>query len=73
MSHYAIMTDLNRCVGCLSCSAACKTVKNVPIGSSWIKVLRVGPNKCGYYQGKRPNIETYFLPCNTSIAKTPNA
>ena len=44
MSHYAIMTDLNRCVGCLSCSAACKTVSNVPIGRVWIKVLRVGPN-----------------------------
>ena len=71
MSHYAIMTDLNRCVGCLSCSAACKTVNNVPIGSSWIKVLRVGPNKCGDYQGKRPNIETYFLPMQCQHCKDP--
>lgn len=71
MSHYAIMTDLNRCVGCLSCSAACKTVNNVPIGSFWIKVLRVGPKKCGDYQGKRPNIETYFLPMQCQHCKGP--
>lgn len=71
MSHYAIMTDLNRCVGCLSCSAACKTVSNVPIGSFWIKVLRIGPNKCSDYQGKRQNIETYFLPMQCQHCKDP--
>lgn len=65
------MTDLNPCVGCLSCSVACKTVSNVPIGSFWIKVLRVGPNKCGDYQGKRPNIETYFLPMQYQHCKDP--
>jgi Fe-S-cluster-containing dehydrogenase component len=62
MTQKAIIVDLNRCVGCLSCSAACKTVNNVPIGNFWIKVLRVGPNQSGDYGGKRPNIESYFLP-----------
>lgn len=50
---------------------ACKTVSNEPIGSFWIKVLRVGPNKCGDYQGKRPNIETYFLPMQCQHCKDP--
>lgn len=41
--QYAIITDLNRCVGCLSCSVACKSANEVPIGTFWNKVLRVGP------------------------------
>ena len=43
MTQYAIVTDLNRCVGCLACMVACKAVNNVPIGSYWNKVLRIGP------------------------------
>jgi len=62
MTQKAIITDLNRCVGCLACSTACKTVNEVPIGKFWIKVLRVGPNLAGDYQGKRPNVEMNFLP-----------
>ena len=57
MTQYAIVTDLNRCVGCLACAVACKVANNVPIGSFWNKVLRIGPepvnrgfrfSQCGY-------------------------
>ena len=44
MTQYAIVTDVNRCVGCLACSVACKAVNDVPVGSFWNKVLRIGPN-----------------------------
>ena len=44
MTQYAIITDLNKCVGCLACSVACKSANEVPIGSFWNKVLRIGPN-----------------------------
>ena len=44
MTQYAIVTDLNRCVGCLACSTACKAVNGVPVGSFWCKTLRIGPN-----------------------------
>ena len=44
MTRYAILTDLNKCVGCLACSISCKVINNVPVGSYWNKVLRVGPN-----------------------------
>ena len=61
MTQYAIITDLNKCVGCLSCSTACKTVNEVPIGNFWNKVLRVGPNP--KYEGAIvPDVEMYFLP-----------
>ncbi len=43
MARYAIVTDLNRCVGCQACSAACKTINGVMPGDFWIKTLRIGP------------------------------
>lgn len=60
MTQYAIVTDLNRCVGCLSCSVACKAVNNVPIGNFWTKTLRIGPNP--KFEGAEwPDVEMYFL------------
>ena len=41
MTQYAIVTDVNRCVGCLACSVACKVVNGVPVGSFWNKTLRI--------------------------------
>ena len=60
MTHYAIVTDLNRCVGCLACSVACKAVNNVPIGNFWNKTLRIGPNPIEE-GGQFPDVYTYFL------------
>lgn len=62
MAQYAIVTDLNRCVGCLGCSVACKVVNDVPIGSYWLKVLRIGPNPKEDGSGQFPDTELYFLP-----------
>jgi len=60
MTQYAIVTDLNKCVGCLACSVACKVINNVEIGSYWNKVLRIGPNPKS--EGANwPDIEMYFL------------
>ena len=28
MTQYAILTDLNKCVGCLACSVSCKVINN---------------------------------------------
>ena len=61
MSHYAIVTDLNRCVGCLACSVACKALNNVPIGNYWNKTLRIGPNPKDGGCGTWPDIEMYFM------------
>ena len=60
MPRYAIATDLNRCVGCLACSVACKAINNVPVGSFWNKTLRIGPNPLDEH-GAWPNVEMYFL------------
>ena len=60
MAQKAIITDLNRCVGCLACAVACKAVNAVPIGKYWNKVKRVGPTKVGetYNIG---DVEMYYL------------
>ncbi len=61
MTQYAIVTDLNRCVGCLSCSVACKYVNELAPGDFWLKVFRRGPNPIN--EGDQyPNVEMYYLP-----------
>ena len=61
MANYAIITDLNRCTGCLACTVACKAVNGVPVGDFWIKTLRVGPHP--KTDGAQfPDVEMYFLP-----------
>jgi Fe-S-cluster-containing dehydrogenase component len=61
MAHYAIVTDLNRCVGCLACNVACKAMNGVQPGSYWSKTLRVGPNPTEGGSGQYPDVEMYFL------------
>ncbi|MCD8316301.1 MAG: 4Fe-4S dicluster domain-containing protein [Eggerthellaceae bacterium] len=70
MSQYAIVTDLNRCVGCLGCMVACKAINDVPIGSYWTKVLRIGPNQS--IQGAQVNdAYMYFLPVQCQHCEDP--
>ena len=70
MARYAIVTDLNRCVGCLACMVACKAVNNVPIGSYWNKVLRIGPSlKAGATSAH--DVEMYYLPVQCQHCENP--
>ena len=69
--RYAIATDLNRCVGCLSCTVACKAVNSVDIGSFWIKTLRIGPNPKEGGSGQCPDVEMYFLTVQCQHCKDP--
>ena len=68
--HNVIVTDLNRCVGCLSCSVACKSANGVPVGSFWNKVLRVGPNPKSP-GATFPDVEMYFLPAGCQHCSDP--
>lgn len=70
MTQYAIVTDLERCVGCLSCMSACKMVNNVPIGSYWNKVLRIGPTP--QYEGAiSPDVDLYWIPVSCQHCAKP--
>jgi Fe-S-cluster-containing dehydrogenase component len=59
MTQYAIVTDVNRCVGCLACSVACKVVNGVPVGSFWNKTLRITNPSAGGQNW--PGIDNYYL------------
>ena len=69
MPRYAIITDLNRCTGCLACTVACKAINGVPVGNFWIKTLRVGPHPIEGGSGTYPDVEMYFLPVQTHGAR----
>lgn len=70
MTQYAIVTDLNRCVGCLACMTACKVVNNVPIGNYWNKVLRIGPTKKEGATSAH-DVEMYYLPVGCQHCSQP--
>ena len=71
MANYAIVTDLNRCVGCLACTVACKVVNHVPVGQFRIKTMRVGPNPIEGGSGHFPDVEMYFLPMQCQHCENP--
>jgi tetrathionate reductase subunit B len=50
----AMLVDQRRCVGCHSCSVACKSENNVPLGfwRSWVK---------GLQKGTYPDVGNFFL------------
>ena len=66
----AIITDLNRCVGCLACSVVCKALNEVPIGQFWNRVVRVGPNP-EFEGADYPDVYMYFLPVTCQHCATP--
>ena len=71
MTRHAIITDLNRCVGCLTCSVACKLVNNVEPGAFWNKVLRIGPHPTSTGSGHFPDVEMYYLPLTCQHCENP--
>ena len=57
--HYGMVIDLRRCIGCHSCSVACKAEVESPPGvyRSWVKIIE---------KGTYPHVRKFFLPslCN---------
>ncbi len=62
--RYGMVIDLRKCYGCHSCSIACKSEFNVPLGvwRSWVKVID---------KGKYPNVKRSFLPRLCNHCKNP--
>ena len=56
MTRRAIVMDLDRCTGCMSCIVACKFENNIDLGNYWSDVVDMGP------YGTHPDIKMYWLP-----------
>ena len=54
MKRYGMIVDLNRCVGCQTCTIACKHANDTPPGVQWRRVLDVE-------QGTFPDVSRLFL------------
>ncbi|ODU09796.1 MAG: 4Fe-4S ferredoxin [Rubrivivax sp. SCN 71-131] len=64
MTRYAMVADLRRCVGCQTCTAACKLTNATPPGVQWRKVLDVE-------LGEYPNAERVFMPVGCQHCSDP--
>jgi len=64
MARYGMVIDLKRCVGCDTCSIACKAISATTRGILWNRVLK-------YETGKYPNSKLHFLPVACMHCKEP--
>ena len=55
MTRYAMVADLRRCVGCQTCTAACKEANATPPGVQWRRVLDLEV-------GEYPAVRRVFIP-----------
>jgi phenylacetyl-CoA:acceptor oxidoreductase subunit 1 len=55
MTRYVMVADLRRCVGCQTCTAACKEANATPPGVQWRRVLDIEV-------GEYPNVKRVFVP-----------
>jgi len=55
MVRYGMVIDLKRCIGCDTCTMACKAANATSRGITWNRVLK-------YETGKYPNSKLNFLP-----------
>jgi phenylacetyl-CoA:acceptor oxidoreductase subunit 1 len=64
MTRYAMAADLRRCVGCQTCTAACKQANGTPPGVQWRRVVDL---ELGTY----PNVKRVFMPTGCQHCASP--
>lgn len=62
--QYALVFDLRRCIGCLTCVMACKAENNLDNGYSWMKVLTEN-------SGNYPHLKMYWQPITCMQCQKP--
>ena len=71
MTRYAIAIDQTRCIGCQTCSNACKMQNNVPMGMLWTRTLTEGCDVMDGAQGEFPNLSRDYLPLSCQHCENP--
>lgn len=70
MMRYVMAIDLKRCVGCHTCSVACKMANNLP-NEIWWRILTVGGEAMDTAAGTFPNNTLEYLPVNCQHCANP--
>lgn len=60
--RYALVMDLRRCIGCHTCTIACKLENNSGDGIKWIQVKTIGGGGMDEPKGRYPNLSMYYRP-----------
>lgn len=64
MTRYVMVADLRRCIGCQTCTAACKQANSTPPGVQWRRVVDIEV-------GEFPNVKRVFLPTGCQHCANP--
>ncbi len=59
--HLVMVIDTKRCIGCHTCSMACKVENNLPDGNWWNRTLTIGGNEMDTPTGEFPNLQMSFM------------
>lgn len=70
--HYAMAIDVKTCIGCHTCSVACKQANNLPNNIWWNRVLTIGSEEMDTAAGIYPNNQMQFLPVNCQHCENPS-
>lgn len=71
MARFGLAIDLEACIGCHTCSVACKTANNLPREMWWSTIHTVGGTAMDTSEGQYPNAELSYLPINCQHCENP--
>jgi len=57
---WGMVVDLSKCVRCYGCVVACRVEHFLPMGSDWLRLMAVEPDR----NGTPPIVSTYPVRCN---------
>ena len=60
--QYGMLIDLKRCIGCHTCTIACKVENGTPLGVDWHRVATIGGDHLDTPSGVYPNLSMDYLP-----------
>lgn len=78
--HYGMVVDVDRCIGCSTCSVACKVENNLPNDVWWNRILIDGGEGVDFdganrgmdvFGGQWPNPTVKFVPVNCQHCENP--
>ncbi len=70
MTRWGMVIDLEKCVGCDTCSAACSQMNHVPAGAGWRQVIPLDMPKLGNPQNGRLFLPTNCMHCSDAPCQT---